>query len=281
MWKAISIVSISFLLQGPVRAQSIESTKRFGIEQARKGQYNSAFKALNRVAFFLRQDPDPTVLYYLAESAFHLGRTDLAEAYYDRCYFIADDSLSEQALLGKIRALIRLRHFKEAQLEIFSAPANLEASAADRLHFYAGLSYYALENYQEAARSFKSALPTEDSLGRAQIDALLIEDRRNLIHPKPKLAGQLSYFLPGLGQFYAGDIKNGVNSLALTTGALALAVNVMINYSVLDGIIAVIPWTQRFYLGGSTRASLLADQRRQEKRQARLLEIMALFPGAS
>lgn len=281
MWKVISIISISLLLSLCAQAQSLESTKAFGIAQAQAKQYKSAFKNLNRVAFFLRRDPDPTVLYYLAESAFHIDRPDLAEAYYDRCYFIADDSLSKEALLGKIRALIGLRHFKEAQLEIYSAPDGFEGPAYRRLNFYSGLIYYVQEDYDEAATAFKQALPEHDTLSRIKIEELLIEEQRSLIHPKPKLAGQLSYFLPGLGQFYAGDIKNGLNSLAITSATFALSINVMINYSLLDGVIAVIPWLQRFYLGGSTRASLIAQVRRQEKRQARLRAIMALYPEGS
>jgi hypothetical protein len=75
----------------------------------------------------------------------------------------------------------------------------------------------------------------------------------------------MSIFLPGLGQFYAGDIKNGLNSLLLTGGFFTIGFIVAINYSLVDAMVAVVPWIQRYYVGGYNRAAGIAENKKKSK----------------
>ncbi|NJK95024.1 MAG: hypothetical protein HC905_09040 [Bacteroidales bacterium] len=62
-----------------------------------------------------------------------------------------------------------------------------------------------------------------------------------LYRPNPRTASILSLCFPGLGQFYAGDIKNGINSLLLTTALVSLGVKISLEQSIWDGIFLLCP----------------------------------------
>jgi TM2 domain-containing membrane protein YozV len=97
-------------------------------------------------------------------------------------------------------------------------------------------------------------------------------------HPKPGLAKLFSIFIPGAGQFYAGDIKNGFNSLLLTGGFLALGIYSLLFFTPFDAIVTVAPWFQRYFMGGYKRAALIAADRLNEKQNRIYLQILACFP---
>jgi hypothetical protein len=71
---------------------------------------------------------------------------------------------------------------------------------------------------------------------------------------------------PGLGQAYSHDLKSGLNSLLLTSGLIALGINISIRYSPVDAIFAILPWYQRYYTGGFGKAGEIASRKRQLKR---------------
>ena len=79
--------------------------------------------------------------------------------------------------------------------------------------------------------------------------------------------------LPGLGQFYAGDIKNGINSLVINALFVGLFTYSFVTISPIDAYFSVLPWFQRYYKGGYTKAGIIAEQkvkkRRAKKRRAK------------
>lgn len=76
----------------------------------------------------------------------------------------------------------------------------------------------------------------------------------------------MSMIIPGLGQLYAGDIKNGLNSLILTGGLFSLGIYSAINNGFLDASLSVIPWFQRYYQGGFNKAQIIAKAKIEKKR---------------
>ena len=96
-------------------------------------------------------------------------------------------------------------------------------------------------------------------------------------NPKPKTAKILSMIVPGSGQFYAGDIKNGINSLLLTGGFIYLGVHAALNYGIINSLASASPWIQRYYLGGFKRAELIAEERLALKRDRIYQQILDVF----
>jgi hypothetical protein len=114
--------------------------------------------------------------------------------------------------------------------------------------------------YQKSKALFKEVSPdtsvvNELFIKNAKIDKL-----------KPKTAKILSIIIPGLGQFYAGDVKNGLNSFILSGGLMFLGVRSAINNSVLDAALSIMPWYQRYYTGGYNKAEAIAEAKIKERR---------------
>ena len=92
-----------------------------------------------------------------------------------------------------------------------------------------------------------------------------IFENRKLNNPNPKTALVLSIIFPGAGQIYAGDVKDGINSLLLTSFIAVVAVYVAFEYQPLDAI-SIVPWFMRFYQGGIFNAKKIAETNRQFNR---------------
>jgi hypothetical protein len=82
--------------------------------------------------------------------------------------------------------------------------------------------------------------------------------------------------IPGLGQVYSHDIKSGINSLLLTSGLIALGVNISLKYSPVDAVFAILPWYQRYYTGGFEKASEIASRKRQLNRNRVYTRVLKL-----
>jgi len=74
----------------------------------------------------------------------------------------------------------------------------------------------------------------------------------------PSLAGKLSTFFPGLGQFYAGDVENGLNALLLNGLLVYCVLNSLIQKDIIDSI----TWSlllYRYYAGNIEKAEKIAE----------------------
>lgn len=86
--------------------------------------------------------------------------------------------------------------------------------------------------------------------------------------------------IPGMGQFYAGDIKNGINSLLITSAFMYLMVNTSIQYSVFEAT-SVLPWFSRYYVGGFNRAQTITINRVEDRQYQIYLQIMKIVEQKS
>jgi hypothetical protein len=82
----------------------------------------------------------------------------------------------------------------------------------------------------------------------------------------PKKAKTLSAILPGLGHLYIKDYKNAANSFVLNTGLLSLSIYTTVNYGWFEGLVLILPWWQKYYVGGFERAAILAKKRNEQQR---------------
>jgi hypothetical protein len=130
-----------------------------------------------------------------------------------------------------------------------------------RLNFFLATCYFGLGDFSKARTYFEYCVELKDV---KKVEDLF--SRKNLQSLSPKTAKILSMIIPGLGQAYSHDLKSGLNSLFLTSGLIALGINISIRYSPVDAIFAVLPWYQRYYTGGFGKARDIASRKRQVKR---------------
>jgi len=74
----------------------------------------------------------------------------------------------------------------------------------------------------------------------------------------------MSSVLPGLGQVYIGDIKDGVNSLAINAAMVTLTYTTIITYTPLDGVLLMSPWLLRYYVGGIKNLRIKNQQQKSK-----------------
>lgn len=278
MWKVTCALWISLLLGSTgLSAQSLKETQALGFQALEAGRYGQAEAYLKRVAFFQLDSPLARVQEALGRCYLALDQPERAYAYFDRAFFLYQNAPRAQArtMLGKARSLLKNGAYQKALLELYTAPQPPDTAQQRQLLFYLGLTHYLTEEYETAYQEWKP-LVRQDSLSQARFYALL-HHKKNLQRPRPKTAQTLSYILPGLGQFYAGDVKNGLNSFLLNGALVSLAVRVALRYSYFDAILAVVPWFQRYYLGGATKAKSVAREQRAKNRRQTLEAVLGLF----
>jgi TM2 domain-containing membrane protein YozV len=102
----------------------------------------------------------------------------------------------------------------------------------------------------------------KDSLLDLEFKAIKKSEKRF----NPHTAWMLSMILPGTGQFYAGEVIEGFNSSLLLGGLFFSAVLIAKEYSFFIALVTILPWFQRYYMGGANKAERLTMEKQMVKR---------------
>lgn len=241
--------------------QGIEESFLFANSLFEKEQYQNAVETYKRVLFFDSDDRyGPRSYKNMADCLYELGEFGEAAYYYDLAYFTHSGQEQSAITLQKISCHLILREYSQAQVELFNLPQKLPEDQTEQKLFYEAMLAFATENFEMAEQLFKDI--ATDTLTVHE----LFRENDKINKLSPKKAKILSIILPGLGQFYAGDVKNGLNSLLLTGGLLYLGAASAVKTSILDASISVLPWFQRYYSGGYNKAEAIAEAKIKERR---------------
>jgi tetratricopeptide (TPR) repeat protein len=273
---SIYLLSYSLLISSFLGAQNLEQAEHMADSAFAAANFSFAAHTYKRVIFFKKEAVDFNLYYKLGLCQSVLGKKEEALQSLDRAYFLTQESkLQNEAIFSKVQLLIANRDWKAAQLELYNLePAN--EAAIKRRAFFLGIAAFAQEQYEEARPHFASLLTDSNSV--AKLDSLL--QLKKLHSPNPQTAQYLSVFIPGAGQFYAGDYEAGLNSLLLTAAFLGGAYYLAQLYTPVDALITVIPWITRYYMGGYIHSEEIALRKREVNRNAVLNEIVALIPSS-
>ncbi len=264
-WTILFIVTSSSLLSLPVIGQGLEKTYQLAMHQLENGQHGQAIPAFRRVVHF------DTTGFYAERSYEKLGdcytrmrKSEKAHYYYGLAYqHTESDSGKTSLALKKVYLHLLDKEYDYASLEMAGISIHNQGKMLDKKRVYQGIIDFKKEEFASARQYFLAA--AKDSIQARAIDSLFQEVER-LNRLNPRLARYLSIFLPGSGQLYAGYPMEAANSFLLTTAFWGLYLYTIINYSLVDAILAVIPWFQRYYTGGFFQAEELARQKIAEKR---------------
>ena len=273
----ILIFSILGCLQ--VKAQTIEQCLAFADKQLESQNYHTAVKEYQRVLFFNSERYGDYVYQRLADCYFNSSQLSKAAKYYNLAYFVTDnDSLKNEILFKETTCYLLEKNFNYALIELLSLTDSLPEYFYNKQQFYLGVSYFGLEDFKLAQECFLNSIDSSHISAKQEIEAIFT-GRKNLYRPNPKAALYMSLFLPGLGQFYAGDIKNGINSLALTGALFWLGMRTARQYAAIDAFMAVFPWFLRYYQGGYNHAQQIAENKRAMRREAAYRKILDIKAG--
>ena len=169
-------------------------------------------------------------------------------------------------LFRKLSCFLILGNFEYAEIELVNIPDNLTYDQQRHKIFYSAILHFSTEKYEESKKEFLALIDTNNLAARQKIEELFVRNDK-ISRLSPKRAKILSIILPGLGQFYAGDVKNGFNSLLLTGGIVTWGILAAIGSPApLDIFITMVPWFQRYYMGGYKRAEVIAENMKKKRR---------------
>jgi tetratricopeptide (TPR) repeat protein len=213
---------------------------------------------------------------------------------YERVIYENDDQkIQKQALFKKAITLKMDKRFDEAINELNRLSIrNVNDTLFGAKIYQLALCLYLNENYQKAISTIEiNRLMITDSHVSNELNVIKIlcynfiynyEEAKNLIsqlpqaelwlselYPKDKLpkfkspekGANLSMFVPGAGQAYAGAIGEGAFNFLLNASALSFGVWQAWNGFYFTGYMVGVTMLERFYTGGKHRAAILCEQR--------------------
>jgi len=275
--KILFILVFSLIIGYNAESQDLTGVVKFADHQFSIGNYNSSLREYHRAMFFSDQQKRPYLFRQTANCYYSLGEYENAMTYYDYAYNdYENDSIKLECLFQKSMCFMLQKNFNFALVELFSLDENISEYFIKKRLFYQAICYFGLEQYEESFSHFLLSVPDDQKNTLIELEELF-NKRKRLSRPNPKLALILSIIIPGSGQFYAGDIKNGINSFVLCGGILMIGFNISSTYGFLNAALGVLPWYQRYYQGGFNRAQKIAEQKRSINRSDYFNEILEIL----
>jgi tetratricopeptide (TPR) repeat protein len=262
----IRLTLFLLLISTNIYAQDLKQTFDFANELFSKKDYEGATETYRRVIFFDKSDEYRKGCYQnIADCLYETQNYEEAADYYELAYFQANsDSLKTEILFRKTSCYLLQNDSKRAEIELLNLSTNLNPEQSRRLTFYSAILHFSTGKFKESETEFLAL--TTDSVKRQNIREIFLKNEK-VSKMNPKKAKILSTILPGMGQFYAGDVKNGLNSFLLVGGILTWGILASFEaVSPWDAFFTMVPWVQRYYTGGIKRAETITINRIQQKR---------------
>ena len=265
----VKYIRILFLfLPFLAHSQDLRQTFDFANELYTKKDYIGAANTYRRVIFFDKKEEFRKLCYKnIADCLYATQNYEEAADYYELAFYQQKtDSTKAEVLFRKLSCFLILGNFEYGEIELVNIPENLTYDQQRRKTFYSAILHFSTEKYEESKKEFLALIDTNNVAARQKIEDLFVRNDK-ISRLSPKRAKILSIILPGLGQFYAGDVKNGFNSLLLTDGIVTWGILAAIGSPApLDIFITMVPWFQRYYMGGYKRAEVIAENMKKKRR---------------
>jgi hypothetical protein len=270
------LLSTIFSLTNLLNAQTFEETIKFADSQFSQANYQLAVKEYQRALFFGSGRSTDYLYRQIANAFFKNQQFEQANYFYDISYKTAtNDSIKKELIFNKSQSYLLSGDFQKSVYELTSLDSNLSVYFINKRNFYFAVSYFGLEDFKKSEMYFLNL--TEGRPEAKQEIQKLFNSKIKLYRPNPKTAKTLSRILPGSGQIYSGDIKNGLNSIILTGGLALLGVHMYNEYTLFDSFMSVFPWFLRYYQGGYNKAYEIAKRKRTIRRNMTYKQILKVL----
>jgi len=249
------------LLTSESKSGDIESVIRFGDSLYFNRNYLPALREYQRAYFFANKDLKSSLGKKIADCFFSLENYNSAENYYDSALFYSsEDSLRISLELNSVLCIMMLNNFGNALMKLRDIQMIPFPYLQKKQILYQGICHFGNGEYDKSYNYFQAYLSPEDTIKKSRLKDLF-ENHKSLKRPYSSLAVALSIVLPGAGQVYSGDIKDGLNSFLLLSGIVYLGST----FSFPSNLLIIAPLFQRYYAGGIINAKNKADSKRKEK----------------
>ncbi|MBK8845757.1 MAG: hypothetical protein IPO27_03990 [Bacteroidetes bacterium] len=273
-WMRFLILCFSITVH--VYAQNIEQTKALMQQAYAAGNYSYCTELGERIIYF-DTTYKHTAICHLFTGDSYFRQQDYANAashFEMAAQLTTDDSVRTESLFGTGLSYMLMNDYSTALISLLDIYSNNNETIEKRKLLYTGVAYYYLNDF-EKSQSYLNQFANMVHMHQDTIAQLMSITHKKTKRYKPGKAYTLSLLLPGMGQFYSGDIKNGINALLLVAGLTYLGYNVWINAGVVDAIISVAPWLQRYYYGNAEKARAIAANRLQLEKNTIMRNFLA------
>jgi tetratricopeptide (TPR) repeat protein len=223
--------------------------------------YDESITEYKRFLFFNPDDERAGYGYYRIGLAYRAERNweKAVDALKTSIKLTDNDKLRDERTIELGITLIASGNYSFAQMELlkvseFSQYQFLKKKAS---HFQ-GVAYLYMYNWEGARRAFDTFYSHSSEQRRSEkaknIDALLIE-AQHLPYKSVTIAKTLSAFLPGTGQIYASNWRNGLNAMLINSLTAGLLLNAVMEKQYQDAALIFLLLFQRYYLGNRYQAA--------------------------
>jgi tetratricopeptide (TPR) repeat protein len=262
-------------------AQAQESRQTFDLAHRlfETGDYKGAIRHYQRVLFF-----EPALLtrpayMEMGQCFLALENTEMAGFCYDQAFFASNtDEQKLEAVLKKVDLLSNIGQFDAALVELYNLSDSLPKPLQERKTFQLAMVHLGRKDWVQAQEQL--LLLTAQHPTWKPIIEKTFRDIKRYHRISPKTARIMSMIVPGLGQFYAGDLKNGFNSFILAGGLAVLFFSSLGQFTLADALMAIAPWFQRYYMGGYMRAETIAESQIQKRTNRAITSMLRAFAAS-
>lgn len=267
---------ISLLASLTSKAQTISNFIEFADQQFEAGNYEIASREYNR-AYFLGFEKRDELLFKIASCYFQQKNYSMAGNFFDKAYqFASTDSIANEAVLAKALCMLMNERYVIALAELYNLNDTQINNQLFKSQLINAIANYHLKNDSASHLAFIQALKTSNAPDSAftLLDKEFEKVYRYQKRYNPLRAYILSAILPGSGQFASGAYHDGINSFVLVAALAGISIRIMSLYSFWDAAVAILPWAQRYYIGGMEGAEESAKQKIETKRYNSYLQII-------
>lgn len=260
-------------------AQDEQTTFAFANALMQSNDYEGAILNYQRVIHF--SDNDSLLLpsyVHLADYWQNLDSFKRSNEYLQLAYFTAENINDKNHFaIRRSENFILQKQYFEALEELLSVDI-VDNNTKREVAFYEAVIRFGMGQYDQSEILFLEYVDTLQNPQAARDVRKLFDKNQRLSRLNPRTAMIMSMIIPGSGQMYVGDFRNGINSLVLNGFFAWLLVNTTINSGILDGVASVMPWYFRYYMGGYQRAEKIAIEQVAKRRAQIYRQVIQTLP---
>ena len=179
----------------------------------------------------------------------------------EMAYLTSDDSTKDRIYIDKAIMLISIGELQKSEIILTKIATFTKYDKIKRESYYwLGLGNLYSYKWSAAKNNMKKYYGESH---RQYIDSIF-SDADKLDFKSPIRARVLSLFVPGLGQIYSKDYKNGFNSLIINSITSYFLLNSIINKNYFESLIIYFTAFERYYQGSRSNAELIANNYNQK-----------------
>ena len=248
-------------LSGNFTSIAEENLLVIGYHFSKLGNYDAAITEYKRFLFFHQNDTRTAEVYQkigLAYRAQGLWQEAISTMRNAVLHALNQEEKSEYQLELAV-TLIASQNYDLARFELIKVTMRTTSGPLYQRALFLQAVVYVYQFRWEEAREVLRHYTTDEMLDK------LLDKAVNLPQKSAKIAKVLSAILPGSGQVYAGNWRDGINALALNGAFGFVAVNSLLDRHYVDAV----SWTyfifQRYYLGNLYQAGKAVDDFNDDK----------------